>query len=386
MTDQANSPKTEGQLKTIQISNVEKDISKDPVKYLAYLLDLMIKHESSDIYLTYNEEPTLRIFWDVYRIPWLLKLDDDTLKGIANYIMNEEDKNNYKKYLSADIGMSMHGRRYRVNVSRQRDHLMIVARLLEEKVPTVDERGLPQIFKQLTHKTNGIIFVAGPTGSGKSTTLAAMIEEINRNKARHIITIEDPIEYVFTPKKSIIEQKQLGKDVVTFASAMKYALRQRPDVILFGEARDPDSLRNAIALAETGHLVITTIHSRSAEQTINKIIAMFPADEQPQIRNQISENMTAIIIQKLLRTKDGKAMVPAHEILLNNTAVENTIRENKLNQIKNVIYTSRDIWMQLLEDDLVRLVEEWKITYQSAIENSNDHTHVQRELQAKGLI
>jgi twitching motility protein PilT len=257
--------------------------------------------------------------------------------------MNEEDKNNYKKYLSADIGMSMHGRRYRVNVSRQRDHLMIVARLLEEKVPTVDERGLPQIFKQLTHKTNGIIFVAGPTGSGKSTTLAAMIEEINRNKARHIITIEDPIEYVFSPKKSIIEQKQLGKDVVTFASAMKYALRQRPDVILFGEARDPDSLRNAIALAETGHLVITTIHSRSAEQTINKIIAMFPADEQPQIRNQISENMTAIIIQKLLRTKDGKAMVPAHEILLNNTAVENTIRENKLNQIKNVIYTSRDI-------------------------------------------
>lgn len=386
MTDQTSLPKVEEQPKTIQAPNVEKDISKDPVKYLAYLLDLMIKHESSDIYLTYNEEPTLRIFWDVYRIPWLPKLDDNTLKGIANYIMNEEDKNNYKKYLSADIGMSMHGRRYRVNVSRQRDHLMIVARLLEEKVPTVDERGLPQIFKQLTHKTNGIIFVAGPTGSGKSTTLAAMIEEINRNKARHIITIEDPIEYVFSPKKSIIEQKQLGKDVVTFASAMKYALRQRPDVILFGEARDPDSLRNAIALAETGHLVITTIHSRSAEQTINKIIAMFPADEQPQIRNQISENMTAIIIQKLLRTKDGKAMVPAHEILLNNTAVENTIRENKLNQIKNVIYTSRDIWMQLLEDDLVRLVEEWKITYQSAIENSNDHTHVQRELQAKGLI
>jgi twitching motility protein PilT len=173
---------------------------------------------------------------------------------------------------------------------------------------------------------------------------------------------------------------------VTFASAMKYALRQRPDVILFGEARDPDSLRNAIALAETGHLVLTTIHSRSAEQTINKIIAMFPADEQPQIRNQISENMTAIIIQKLIRTKDGQGMVPAHEILLNNTAVENTIRENKLNQIKNVMYTNRNIGMQLLEDDLVRLVEQGKISPETAMSTANDHAHVQRELQTKGLL
>lgn len=362
------------------------DITSDPVKYLEYLFDLMIKYKSSDIYLTYGEEPTLRIFGEARRIPWVPKLDDRVLDGIADYMMNEEDKRNYQEHLSADLGISMHGRRYRINISRQRDHIMIVARLLEEKVPTVDERGLPQIFKQLTNKTNGIIFVAWPTGSGKSTTLAAMIEEINMNKAKHIITIEDPIEYVFDPKKSIFEQKQLWKDIVTFASAMKYALRQRPDVILFGEARDPDSLRNAIALAETGHLVMTTIHSRSAEQTINKIIAMFPADEQPQIRNQISENMTAIIIQKLIRTKDGQGMVPAHEILLNNTAVENTIRENKLNQIKNVMYTNRNIGMQLLEDDLVRLVEQGKISPEAAMSTANDHAHVQRELQTKGLI
>jgi twitching motility protein PilT len=362
------------------------DITADPVKYLEYLFDLMIKYKSSDIYLTYGEEPTLRIFGEARRIPGVPKLEDRTLNGIAEFMMNEEDKRNYKENLSADLGISMHGRRYRVNISRQRDHIMIVARLLEEKVPTIDERKLPQIFKQLTNKTNGIIFVAGPTGSGKSTTLAAMIEEININKAKHIITIEDPIEYVFDPKKALFEQKQLGKDIVTFASAMKYALRQRPDVILFGEARDPDSLRNAIALAETGHLVLTTIHSRSAEQTINKIIAMFPADEQPQIRNQVSENMTAIIIQKLIRTKDGQGMVPAHEILLNNTAVENTIRENKLNQIKNVMYTNRNIGMQLLEDDLVRLVEEGKISPDAAMANANDHAHVQRELQAKSLL
>ena len=164
-----------------------------------------------------------------------------------------------------------------------------------------------------------------------------MIEEINTTRSSHIITIEDPIEYIFEPKKCIFEQKQLGKDVTSFASAMKYAMRQRPDVILFGETRDSESLRNAIALAETWHLVLTTIHSRSAEQTINKIISMVPEDEQPIIKNQISENMTAIIVQKLMTAIEWKWMVPAHEILLNNKAVENTIRENKLNQLRNVI-------------------------------------------------
>jgi twitching motility protein PilT len=213
-----------------------------------------------------------------------------------------------------------------------------------------------------------------------------MIEEINIEKAKHIITIEDPIEYVFTPQKAIFEQKQLGKDIVSFASAMKYALRQRPDVILFGEIRDTESLRNAIALAETGHLVMTTIHSRSAEQSINKIISMFPADEQPQIRNQVSENMTAIIVQKLIRKADGKGMVPAFEILLNNTAVENTIRDNKLNQIKNVMYTNRNMGMMLMEDYLVQLVEKSLISPDTAMANANDHDQVRKELQMKGFI
>jgi twitching motility protein PilT len=360
--------------------------SADPIKYLAYLFELMVKYDSSDIYLTFGEEPTLRIYGEACRIPKLPKMDDTTLNAISDYMMSPEDKENYNKNLSADLGISMHGRRYRVNISRQRDHIMIVARLLEEKVPTIDEKGLPQIFKQLIQKTNGVIFVAGPTGSGKSTTLAAMIEEINRSKPKHIITIEDPIEYVFNPQKAIFEQKQLGKDIVTFASAMKFALRQRPDVILFGEIRDTESLRNAIALAETGHLVMTTIHSRSAEQSINKIISMFPADEQAQIRNQISENMTAIIVQKLIKKADGKGMVPAFEILLNNTAVENTIRENKLNQIKNVMYTNRNMGMLLLEDYLVQLVEKGLITPDTAMENANDHNQVKKELQLKGLI
>lgn len=358
----------------------------DPENYLLYLLQLMIQNKSSDIYFTYGEEPALRIYWEVLRVTTTPKLEDPTLEAIANLLMTEEDQDLYKMNLSCDLWYSVHGRRYRINISRQRGHKMIVARLLEERIPTIHELWLPEILRTLTKKTSGIVFVAWPTWSWKSTTLAAMIEEINQTRACHIITIEDPIEYVFEPKKCIFDQKQLWKDVISFASAMKYAMRQRPDVILFGETRDPESLKNAIALAETGHLVLTTIHSRSAEQTINKIISMVPEDEQPIIKNQISENMTAVVIQKLLRTVDWKWMVPTHEILLNNKAVENTIRENKMNQLRNVMYTYRTSGMRLLEDDLLRLVKLWKISPEMALFNANDRATLKRELTENWLI
>ncbi len=358
----------------------------DPQNYLLYLLELMIQNKSSDIYFTFGEEPALRIYGEVHRVKSAPKLVDSTLEAISNILMTEEDVDIYKKNLSCDLWYSVHWRRYRINISRQRWHKMIVARLLEEKIPNIHELWLPEILRTLTKKTSGIVFVAWPTWSWKSTTLAAMIEEINQTRACHIITIEDPIEYVFDPKKSIFDQKQLWKDVVSFASAMKYAMRQRPDVILFGETRDSESLRNAIALAETGHLVLTTIHSRSAEQTINKIISMVPEDEQPIIKNQISENLTAVVVQKLIRLENWQWMVPAHEILLNNKAVENTIRENKMNQLRNVMYTYRTSWMCLLEDDLVRLVRKWKITPEMAMFNANDRATLKRELEEGGLI
>ena len=358
----------------------------DPENYLLYLLQLMIQNKSSDIYFTYWEEPALRIYGDVHRVATAPKLEDQTLEAISNILMTEEDRDLYRQNLSCDLWYSVHGRRYRINISRQRWHKMIVARLLEEKIPTIHDLWLPDILRSLTKKTSGIVFVAWPTWSWKSTTLAAMIEEINTTRACHIITIEDPIEYIFEPKKALFEQKQLGKDVVSFASAMKYAMRQRPDVILFGETRDPESLRNAIALAETWHLVLTTIHSRSAEQTVNKIISMVPEDEQPIIKNQISENMTAVVVQKLLRTVDWKWMVPAHEILLNNKAVENTIRENKMNQLRNVMYTYRASGMSLLEDDLLRLVKMWKISAEMAMFNANDRSTLKREMTEAGLI
>lgn len=352
----------------------------NPVDYMIYLAQLMIKSNSSDMYLTYWEEPAIRVFWKIYRVTSAPKLEDSTLEAMISWALDKEDIDIYEHELSCDIGYSIHGRRYRINISRQRWHKMIVARLLEEKIPTLDELWFPTIFKTLTKKTNWIIFVAWATWSWKSTTLAAMIEEINTTRSCHIITIEDPIEYVFEPKKALFEQKELGKDVHSFASAMKYAMRQRPDVILFGETRDPESLRNAVALAETWHLVLTTIHSRSAEQTLNKIISMFPVEEQPNIRNQISENLTAIIVQRLVDRADWKGMVAAHEVLLNNIAVENTIRENKMNQIKNVMYTYRSVGMWLMEHDLLRLVAEKVITPETALFNANDRDMVKRWL------
>lgn len=349
----------------------------DTKEYLKFLLSLMIDYNASDIYLTYGEAPVLRVYGDALRVEWLAPLDDNVLNQFKWFLVkSEEDNKLFNEHMSVDLWISLHARRYRINVSKQRGHIMIVARLLSEKVPTIDELWLPQIFKTLMERTSGLIFVTWPTWSWKSTTLAAMIEEINQNKYRHIITVEDPIEYVFAPKKSIFEQKQLGRDITSFASAMKYALRQRPDIILFGEARDPESLKNAMALAETGHLVITTIHSRSVEQAINKIISMFPQDEQDQIRNNLAENMVAIIVQRLLKKKDGKWMIPAHEIALNNTALENAIRDNKLNQVDNVIFTNRWAGMQLMDDDLVRLVTEGKIDINTAIENSRDRVHL----------
>ena len=362
---------------------MEDGTTLNPQNYMMYLAQLMINKKSSDIYFTYWEEPALRIYWEIYRVTSAPKLQDSTLEAMSWVLMSKEDEVFYERELSCDIGYSIHWRRFRINISRQRWHKMIVARLLEEKVPTIDSLWLPQILKTLTKKTSWVVFLAWPTWSWKSTTLAAMIEEINMTRSSHIITIEDPIEYVFEPKKAIFEQKQLGKDVTSFASAMKYAMRQRPDVILFWETRDPESLRYALMLAETGHLVLTTIHSRSAEQTVNKILSMFPVDEQPTIKNQLWENMAAIVIQKLIRTADGKWMIPAHEVLLNNSAVENTIRENKLNQLKNVMYTYRSGGMLLLEDDLLRLVMEGKITVDMAMFYANDRDSLKRELETK---
>ncbi|MCF7834904.1 PilT/PilU family type 4a pilus ATPase [Candidatus Gracilibacteria bacterium] len=360
-------------------------IKNEQDKYID-LHDLMIEKGASDLYLTYGEHPTLRINNQLFKVDQLPQMDDDMLNEIRSNLVKPEYAEYFTKNLSLDRGISHNGRRFRINISKQQGHIMVVSRLLMDTPPSIDELGLPPIFKELASKTSGIILIAGPTGSGKSTTLASILQEINTNYSKHIITIEDPIEYKFKPAKSIIEQKELGKDIVSFSGSLKYTLRQRPDVILFGEIRDLDGIRNALLLAETGHLLLASIHARSSIQTINKIIGSFPSEQQNQIRTQLSENLIAIVSQKLLRTKNNKSMFAVQEIMINNTAVSNIIRENKMNMLNNTISTNKKYGMQLLEEELIDLVAGDKINISEAIDNANDPIYLQKELINRGIL
>ena len=249
-----------------------------PSNYMMYLAQLMIQKKSSDIYFTYWEEPALRIYGEIYRVTSAPKLQDSTLESMCSVLMSKEDEAFYDRELSCDIGYSIHGRRFRINSPRQRWHKMVVARLLEEKVPTIDEMWLPQILKALTKKTSWVVFLAWPTWSWKSTTLSAMIEEINMTRSSHIITVEDPIEYVFQPQKSLVSQREIGHDTWSFNSAIGSTLREDPDVIFVWEIRNSETAEAVLNLAETGHLVFSTLHTNSATHTLNRYLSFYPSD------------------------------------------------------------------------------------------------------------
>jgi len=362
-----------------------QELIKKPEKYLSYLLEVMVENKVSDMFLTYNEPPCFRINWSIYKFSKLPKLDDDTLTWIAYIIMNEFEWEIFRKKLTIDLWMEHNWNRFRVNISMQQKYIMIVIRLLASKIPTIDELWLPVIFKDLVAKRSWIILLAWPTGSWKSTTLAAMIEEINQNYSKHIITIEDPIEYVFTPKKSVIEQKQLGSDIISFWSALKSALRQNPDVVLFGEMRDFESVKNAITLSETWHLVLSTIHSRSSSQTISKIIDIFPKEQQSQVKIQLAETLLAIISQRLIKKKDGTWVTVAFEIMINNNAIANLIIENQIKQINNIIQTNKANDMILLENSILDLIDKWEISIQDWLANANNTSYILSELRNRGI-
>lgn len=372
-----------------ELNHVNPEIRKlmdNPDKYKDYLLKMMIDNKASDMYLTVNEPPCLRIYDKVYRISQLPRFDWEVLTQLAYMFMDDLEWEHFRENLDLDLWWSYWWRRFRINISRQQKTIMIVSRLLSEKIPTLQELNLPSIFSDLVKTKSWIILMAWPTWSWKSTTLAAMIQEINLNYQKHLITIEDPIEYVFPPEKSIIEQKQLWSDVLSFNRALRAALRQKPDVILFWEMRDLESIEKAVTLAETWHLVLSTIHSKSSSQTINKIIDSFPAEQQNQIRIQLSETLVSVISQRLLRKKDWSWMVAAHEIMINNTAISNLIRENQIKQINNVIQTSKWQWMQLLEEHLIELLEKWHIDLDNAVATANNPGYITSEIKNRWII
>ena len=272
-----------------------------------------------------------------------------------------------------DIGVMLpDGTRIRANIYHQRNNLAASIRILQQVIPSFEELGLPPVIKDLAEMPRGLVLVTGPTGSGKSTTLASMVDYINKNHARHVMTIEDPIEYVYPHNQAMIHQREVGKDAKSFATALRSALREDPDVILVGEMRDFETISAAVAAAETGHLVLSTLHTTSAAQTVERIIDACPLEGQNQMRSQFANVIRGVITQQLIPTADGEGRVIATEVMIANFAISNLIRENKTIQIPSLLQSGRREGMHTLNDDLVRLVQDDKITRDAALKVSDD--------------
>jgi len=351
---------------------MDKVIKEDHL-FKDQLLQVMIDNEWSDMYITVWTYPGIKIGGDILRIDdWVDILTWKDTFEFTQSLVTEKQHDMLIKNKNLDFSFWILGRRFRCNISFQAWNYMLVFRLLTSHIPAINELWLTDIYKDITKLWQGLILVTGPTGSGKTTTLAAMINHINENYNKHIITIEDPIEYIHEHKKSIIEHKEIWKDVLDYEWALLWAMRQNPQVILFWEMRTRSEMEMALTLAETGHLVFSTLHTRSAHQTISRIIDSFDWTDKNQIRIQLADSLVAVFSQRLLKTDDGTGVKLAKEILINNSAVANLIRENDLHQIPSVIQMWSREWMQLLENDIIEYINEWSISEEEGLKFSNN--------------
>lgn len=335
------------------------------------ILRELVKEGGSDLHIRVGEPPFFRIHGSLTRAKNFPVLSNEDAKRLLYSILSEERRKRFEKNLELDLSYTIPGlARFRVNIFQQRNCIGAVLRLIPIKIQTIDELELPQVFKQIAMLPRGFILVTGPTGSGKSTTLAAMIEHINTNKKGNIITIEDPIEFVHTDKLCIINQREVGVDAPSFAEALKHVMRQNPDVILVGEMRDLETISSAITAAETGILVFATVHTNNAVQTIDRIIDVFPVEQQEQVRLQLAVTIQAIISQTILPRADGKGRVVAFEIMIAIPAIRSLIREGKAHQMYTIIQASGEYGMRTLDSDLLSLVEKKIVTYEEALARS----------------
>jgi twitching motility protein PilT len=333
------------------------------------LLSFTISKNASDLHLSVGYPPIIRVDGELQDAGETL-LNPEETEDLILSVLTDEKKEELQVNREVDFAYAYHGSvdaRFRINAFYSMKHLCAAFRLIPSRIRTIEELMLPQIYHQFTQLKQGLVLVTGPTGHGKSTTLAAMLEDVNETRFSHIVTIEDPIEYVFSGKKSLIDQREMDDDTHSWDIALRSALRQDPDVLLVGEMRDYETISATITLAETGHLVFATLHTNSASQTIDRIIDVFPSNQQQQIKTQLSNILEAVIAQRLIPlSKGGRRAVS--EIMIKNAAVANLIREGKTNQIDNVIRTSSDIGMISLEKGLVNLVREGVISTQEAQE------------------
>lgn len=331
------------------------------------MLFTMIEKNASDLHLIAGIPPSFRIDGDLSSLDKTI-LSANNLNNFLEEIIEDEAKR--KRFIEdreLDLAYEIKGKaRFRVNVYWQKGSVAFAIRLIPVGIPRLEDLSLPGILKDLARKPNGLVLVTGPTGSGKSTTLAAMIDLINQEQSMHIVTIEDPIEYVYSPKKCIISQREVGEDTTSFANALKHVLRQDPDVILIGEMRDLETMQAAITAAETGHLVFSTLHTTSASQTIDRIIDVFPPHQQSQVRSQLSITLQAVLTQKLLKRIDMKGRVPVTEVLIATAAVKNLIREGKTHQIYSSIELGSEYGMHTIEQSLNNLLAKKTILWGDA--------------------
>ncbi|MBN2620380.1 type IV pilus twitching motility protein PilT [candidate division WOR-3 bacterium] len=338
---------------------------------LDILLEELVLREGSDLHLRYGEPPVIRVSGRLEKLEQPALTDED-LEGIIYGLMNEVQKEQFLRVFEYDMAYEISGvARFRVNIFKQMNHIAAVLRIIPLKIRTIDEWGFPGVFKKIAGLPRGLVLVTGPTGSGKSTTLASIIEHINQTWKKHIITVEDPIEFLHRDKKSIIEQREIGIDTNSYAEALRRIIRQNPDIILVGEMRDLETMAQAITAAETGHLVFSTLHTIDAVQTVDRIIDVFPPAQQQQIRLQLSTTLQAVVTETLIRKKEGSGRVAAFEIMVCTPAIRSSIREGKTPQIYSAIQTGSRLGMIQMDQYLRNLYTQGSIEYDEALAHCN---------------
>ena len=342
------------------------------------LLEIGVELGASDIHITVDSPPIARVKGSFIKLREENLSKEDTFQ-MAREITGPKKFKILEEHGEVDLSASIQtGDRFRVNAYKQKGNYAIAIRTITSQIPSFKTLGLPDVVASFAEKHKGLVLVTGPTGSGKSTTLASLIDIINSTQERHIITLEDPIEYVHHHKKGIVNQREIGNDTDSFNAALRAALRQDPDVILVGEMRDPETVSIALTAAETGHLVFSTLHTVGSAKTIDRIVDMFPAEQQQQIRTQLSTVCEGVISQQLIKTTDGRNRVAALEVMVTTPAIRNLIRENKTYQIQNIIQTSSKIGMQSMDQELVNLFRQGKISKESVLSRCTDFEYTSR--------
>jgi twitching motility protein PilT len=349
------------------------------------VLDEMLLHlleaGGSDLHLSVNSPPMIRRHGDLEPIPGYSSLTGHQLQESVYAILTERQKQRFEEALELDLAYELPGAaRFRVNLMRQQGNVGAVLRAIPWEILPLDALKMPQVLGDFANLPRGLVLVTGPTGSGKSTTLAAIIDKANRTRQSHIITIEDPIEFVHRHRLCVVNQREVGEDTLSFQDALVHALRQDPDIILVGELRDQETIATALTAAETGHLVFATLHTSSAGSTIDRIIDVFPGDQQGQIRTQLASSLQAVVCQTLCRTTNGEGRIAATEVMIATPAIRNLIREGKLQSIPSALQTGMRYGMHTLNQDLAELVKKGDITYEVALSKCSDAIELQQLL------